>query len=366
MEFEVLIAGGGPSGSYLAHLLSKKGISVALFEEKEKPDKHLRCSGIVSRSCFEKFSLPREAVLREERRAFFISPSGIKIELSREEPEAFILRRDVLDEHFFNLAKSSGAFIFPNTKVMGIGQNQGVEFITSQGVFKGKVGVIATGFLSSLKSFYGGYSDFIMAVQAEARVFSQDIEIYFRKGVIFGWLIPLGRKGLVGLLSRRDVKREMRRFVSMLRSSGKIGDVGEYHVWGVPLRSRGIVFGDVILVGDSASQVKPTTGGGIYWGLVGASLASRAVEERIFKGKSLSSYRHMWRSLMGFESDFLYFVRKFFEGLDDDSMDLLFRIGGEALKRAVSSSFSFDFHSRIFLGAIKLLLPSLLRLKNHP
>jgi len=47
MTYDVIIAGGGPSGSYLGYILSKAGLKIAILE-KEKFPRDKPCGGGIS------------------------------------------------------------------------------------------------------------------------------------------------------------------------------------------------------------------------------------------------------------------------------------------------------------------------------
>ncbi len=110
------------------------------------------------------------------------------------------------------------------------------------------------------------------------------------------------------------------------------------------------------MVGDAAVQVKPTTGGGIYYGLLCADIATdhlhRALGDDDLSSKSLAGYEREWKKKLERELKICYYARKFYEHLSDKQIDRIFDIiksSGidEALLKA--DDLSFDWHGEVIL-----------------
>jgi flavin-dependent dehydrogenase len=111
-------------------------------------------------------------------------------------------------------------------------------------------------------------------------------------------------------------------------------------------------------VGDAAGQVKPTTGGGIYYGLLCADIAvdvlDRAMAGGDLSARALSEYEKRWKKLLARELRIGRWARRGFERLSDRRMERMFRMVQDS--RATDSllnapDFSFDWHSRLILRA---------------
>jgi len=165
-------------------------------------------------------------------------------------------------------------------------------------------------------------------------------------------------KALVGLLSRRNPGLYLKKLMSSLLAEGKIASAEPepcYRV--VPLKPLSRTYGRrLVVVGDAAGQVKPTTGGGIYYGLLCADIAannlSRALGDDDLSAKSLSSYEREWKNKLGRELKIGYRARKFYERLNDRQIDRVFDIIksrgiGEALLK--SDDLTFDWHGEVIL-----------------
>ena len=104
--------------------------------------------------------------------------------------------------------------------------------------------------------------------------------------------------------------------------------------------------------------MKPTTGGGIYYGLIGADIAAgildKALNENDLSEKSLSRYEKAWRRKLGGELRTGYQARKLFERMNEAQIDRLFKVikrGGIDEELLKAPEISFDWHS----GLIKTL-----------
>jgi len=231
--------------------------------------------------------------------------------------------------------------------------------------FEARVVVIATGFGSRLVGGLGlgKIGDFIMGAQAEVETIGVDeVEVYFGQEVapdFFAWLVPTSPlKALVGLLSRRSPGLYLRKLISSLLAQGKIvSDEAELSDRGISLKPLARTYGRrLVVVGDAAGQVKPTTGGGIYYGLLCANIAAnnlhRALDDDDLSARNLASYEREWKKKLGRELKIGYWARKFYEHLSDRQVDKVFDIiksNGidEALLK--TDDLSFDWHGEVIL-----------------
>jgi flavin-dependent dehydrogenase len=120
----------------------------------------------------------------------------------------------------------------------------------------------------------------------------------------------------------------------------------------------------MVLVGDAAGQVKPTTGGGIYYGLLCAEVAADVLHQAIsvndFSAQVLSEYDRRWRRLLSRELQIGRWARWLFERLNDRQIDRLFdMVQRQGFSEALlnSADFSFDWHSRLILRGLRHLGP---------
>ena len=81
----------------------------------------------------------------------------------------------------------------------------------------------------------------------------------------------------------------------------------------------------VVVLGDAAGLVKPTTGGGIYYSLLSAALASEtlegALEQDDLSAAALADYQVRWRKRLGSELRWQLLLRRIAQRLTDEDID---------------------------------------------
>ena len=163
-------------------------------------------------------------------------------------------------------------------------------------------------------------------------------------------------------MSRRDPVIYVRKWLDSLMAQGKVASSGvELRCGGIPLKPLPRTCGERLLViGDAAGQVKPTSGGGIYYGLLSADIAAgtlhQALEDDDLSAKRLARFERGWRKKLGRELKMGYWTRKLFERLSDRQIDRIFEIiraNGidEALLKA--EELSFDWHSKTVMSLLR-------------
>ncbi len=368
--YDVIVIGGGPVGSYVAYKLAGMGHDVVVLEQKEKLGGRVCCTGIISQECVNSFAIDDSVVLRRLSSAKLFSPSGRLLRLWRQETQACIIDRAVFDTAVASWAQGKGAQYALNSPVGDIELgDDGVRVeATRQGEesnFEARAVVIATGFGSRLVGGLGlgKIGDFVMGTQAEVKTIGVDeIEFYFGQEIapgFFAWLVPTSPpRALVGLLSRRSPGRYLKKLISSLLAQGKIvSDEAELSHRGISLKPLARTYSRrLVVVGDAAGQVKPTTGGGIYYGLLCADIAAnslhRALDDDDLSSRNLASYEREWKKKLGRELKIGYWARKFYEHLSDRQVDRVFDIiKSKGLDDALlkTDDLSFDWHGEVIL-----------------
>ncbi len=373
--YDVAVVGGGPVGSQVAYKLAGMGYGVVVVEQKERLDEPVCCTGIISQECVSSFAIDENVILRRANSARIFSPSGKLLSLCRQEPQACIVDRAAFNVALASRAQGKGVEYVLNSPVRSIevgndgvrieavGEGGGLDF------FEARVVVIAAGFVPGLveRLGLGKFGDFVMGAQAKVEAIEvNEVEVYLGQEVapaFFAWLVPTSPQiALVGLLSRNSPGVYLRKLLSSLLAQGKIASVeAELSYGGIPLKPLARTYGErLIVVGTAAGQVKPTTGGGIYYGLLCADIAAnnlhQALKSDALSAKNLANYEREWKRKLGQELKVGYWARKFYERLGDRQIDRIFDIIkskgiAEALLKA--DDLSFDWHGRVVLKLIK-------------
>lgn len=376
--YDVTVIGAGPAGCRAAYNLAQLGYSVALLEKQNQAGNKLSCTGIIGRECVELFDIDRSCVIREARSAKLFAPSGDFIRVEKDETQAYIVDRIAFDRSLAQKAIDAGVHLLLNCKASDlIASDNGIAItIERQGEkqsLESKAAIIANGFGSNFSSKLkmGQIKNVITGAQVEVETNGIDeVEVYFSQKLapgFFAWLAPIGEsRARVGLFSTENVSAHLRDLLSMLQSQGKIFDnQASVAIGGIPLKPLSKTYSDRLLVaGDAAGQVKPTTGGGIYYGLLCADFASETLHQAFmqndFSAKKLSIYQKLWKDKLGRELRIDYFARRLYNRLSDKRINAIFEVARDNNiheKMLNSSSMSFDWHGEMILDGMKHLGP---------
>src|SRR5438105_2841288 len=118
IEFDVVIVGAGPAGSFVAEQLARAGIRVGLFDGRP-PGEPKACGGGVTSKALKAWPHLLEAVGRTIDELDMYSPSGKHLHLKLDEPFA-VYSRITFDTFLRDRAREAGAKIFAE-KVSGRG-----------------------------------------------------------------------------------------------------------------------------------------------------------------------------------------------------------------------------------------------------
>lgn len=371
--YDVIITGAGPAGSLAAHRLASLGHKIAVVEEHEEVGEAISCTGLVGKECFDVFGLPAGIILNQASAARFFAPSGWSLLLQKQTTQAYMVDRAALDRALAERAQQAGAEYILASPVRDMGQVDG--FLRLELEHRGRAlsletraAILACGPTCPLpqKLGLGEIGDRVTGAQVEvATRDGQELELYFGQKLapgFFAWLVPTS-PGLAwaGLLSRRRPDFYLNEFLSRLQREGKIASPQGPTTYGVvPLLPRPRTYGQgVLVVGDAAGQVKPTTAGGIYFGLLSAEMAAQTLHHALEAGdlspRRLAAYERGWKKKLAQELQVGYWARKIFERLGDRQIEEVMRfihLSGFDQALLERDGLSFDWHSRSILQAL--------------
>ena len=372
--YDAIVAGAGPAGNIAALRLAQAGHRVLVVDWRQNLGDKL-CTGIIGRECVERFPPDESHIYASARSATVVSPSGKAHRVENGKPQAYIVDRVAYVTSFASKAQEQGAEYRLGERVVEIDPaDAGVTVTTSsesgETTYNAKTIVVSSGFASPLVRMVGladeAGGDHMIGAQAEVTAEGiDDTQVFLGDGVApgsFGWLVPLSdSRALAGVVSRQKLNGHMDHFVSGLREQGKVGSVTKEPArWGIPIRPIAKTYDNRVLVaGDAAGFVKPTTGGGIYYALLSGEVAAQTIEGAVrsndFSGQRMSAYESSWKALFGSEIRTGYYARRLYEVLGDDQIErLLDRFLAPAVQEEFLSSpdFSFDWHSATILKAV--------------
>lgn len=372
---DVVVVGGGPAGCCVAGLLARSGLDVLVVEEHSVIGEPVDCSGVLGTEAFEALNLPPSLVFGTIRTLTLVSPSGIKVNFSPLAPLAVVVDRAAFDRAIAQRAGQEGVQFRTGARVVDleVSGSGAMIHINEQGgtrKVEARVVILAGGPRYTLqeKLAMGRPATFLRTAQIEVRSDGfKDTRVHFGADLApgsFAWVVPFTRNGVgyarIGVSSKQVAAPLLQRFLSRLKELECIEHLtASIRSWVIPLTPIPRTYAErVLAVGDAAGQTKPTTGGGLFYGLLGARAAAETVVEAF--GKSdfgagvLQRYELRWRQRLGREIKIGGFFRRLFEHLTDPEIDDLFSIvGSDGILPSVASKARFDWHRDVILLALR-------------
>lgn len=329
---DTVVIGAGPVGCFAG---MHSGAEVILEEHSGIGEK--ACGGLFSKKGIGSLGVySKKYVLNEVRAAKFFSPKA-GFEVRSRETKAYVVDRQKFDTHIAGLAEKSGCELRFNSKVKKLEKTNGnYEIVLESGErLKPKNIILACGannFLLSQLGLAYPAKGMISTAQYEFHNGTKDdfVELHFSREFapnFFAWKIPAGETIRVGVGVRDGSFPAVKYLGLFLKKQGIRASPVKKSSALIPLYhccSR-IRANNVMLVGDAAGQVKPTTGGGIVTGMNAARIAG----EVISKNLPLSSYEKGCRGALARDFQLGLLIRKVSDRFSDRDFDRVFRVLGE-------------------------------------
>ena len=354
-------------------MLAGQGHDVVVLEEHASVGTPVHCTGLLGLDAFEEFHLPQSIILGQAGSARFWGAAGQSVGIHSDRVQAAVIDRVQLDAWLAERAVAAGADIRPGWRAEAIQVGPDRVIVTGrsgEGVVEARVCVLACGANYRFHRELGlGMPDvFLQSAQLETPFPEMpEVEVRFGRDVApggFAWLVPFKRGAdphvRIGLMSEsRSAERFAVFFASLCqRMSLAIDPLPAPRLKMLPLGPVPKTYADrVVAVGDAAGLVKPTTGGGIYYGLLSGLIASEILGDALTRDRlgesSLRRYETRWRRRLGPEIRVGLAFRRIAARLSDESIDALIELARDnGVVPLLQERASFNWHRK---AAIALL-----------
>ena len=343
-DYDVAIVGGGPIGSTLAYKIAKEGYKVAILDKKKEIGIPLQCAGIVSKKLMDVNEIPDNLILNSVKGAYLHS-SNNTLKVEKNHTEAFIIDRIAYDKFLAERAVNNGVKFFNQYKVTYIDSDNGIIRCQNNMEVSAKIIVGADGsksFVSSLineKFNYFNASQYLVEINTSSRdnmIITNAVkfvDLFAISKILPGflWCIPTSDSSFrVGLFSNNSYKDQKEILNSFLANDERFKEssiIEKYH-GKIPIfdKNKKIIKDRILLIGDAASQLKPTTGGGLIIGFDTTNLAKDAIIKSLDNDNInfLKDYEQNFKKKYAKELNYQIRVQKTLENLSDNDLDFMF------------------------------------------
>ena len=343
-DYDVIVVGAGPGGSWAAKAAAENGAKVLMLEKDREVGSPVRCGEAIGaaglRVVCKPEPLPR-GIANEISGAVLVAPNGREVALEFPSETGYILDRKVFDFELSLRAAAKGVEIRTKAYVAellrnGTNGDGAVTGVRVQQLGKNydvtaKIVIGADGIESRVGRFAGlrtftklkDMESCMQVTLANIKIDPRYIYLFFGQEVAPGgylWIFPKSETvanvgiGISGDFARyKSAQRYLQEFID--RRFPKAAAV--YTVVGgvtcAPTLTK-IVANGLMLVGDAAHQINPMTGGGIVTAMLAGKIAGRVAAEALARGdvssKNLETYPQEWQEAQGKNHERMYKIKQ--------------------------------------------------------
>ncbi len=358
-----------------ARTLAARGHSVSVVEEHPAIGYPVHCTGLIGIEAFEELALPRDPIRGIVRSARFHAPDGSSITIESDHISAAVIDRGEFDAALAAQATAAGTTVRRGAKVTRISAGaDGLDILLEAPggsvVVRTHACVLACGASYRLNRSLGLGVPASLVQTAQVEVpFPEEphLDVYVGREVApdgFGWVVPFRRGdrtwARIGLMCNRRARAHFEAFVDRIwRDHGLAGSKPSPYLKALPLAPIASTYADrVLAVGDAAGIVKPTTGGGIYYGLLSGALAGEVLANALSRGRldasALREYEERWKTRIGPDIRAGLAFRKLAARLNDRSMNALVELARvDGLVPLLKDVGNFNWHRRAVIELLR-------------
>lgn len=301
--YDVVVVGGGPAGATAAHELALAGLDVVLLDRagRIKP-----CGGAVPPQLLEDFDVPRELLVNQVDTARILSPRGRHVDIPVGNGFVGMVDREHFDEWLRCRAAEAGAQRMVGSfetldrdkdgtarvRFRAGGSRSGPKESIRTRMVVGADGALSGVARQALPDaaakarYVFAYHEVIASPGSQTESFGpRRCDVYYEGTLspdFYAWVFPHGDTTSVGTGSARK-GFSLRDSVGDLRMRTGLDRAETLREEGAPIPLKPLPRWDngkdVILAGDAAGVVAPSSGEGIFYAMTGGRLAAQAVEQ---------------------------------------------------------------------------------------
>ena len=304
MQYDVVVVGAGPSGATAAEDLARSGHKVAFIdrEGRIKP-----CGGAIPPRLIADFFIPDDQIVAKVNTARMISPTGRQVDIPIENGYVGMVDREHFDAFLRQRAQDAGAHRYAGTFTKITRDADGTHVVYRDKIsgndmrLTTKLVIGADGARSNVARaeikdgdkipYVIAYHEIIEAPAANATYDPLRCDVVYDGRIspdFYGWVFPHGAQASVGMgsmLKSVDVKQA----TADLRAVSGLTDCKTIRREGAPIPLKPLDCWDngrdVVLAGDAAGVVAPSSGEGIYYAMVGGRVAATAAAACLASGR---------------------------------------------------------------------------------
>jgi geranylgeranyl reductase len=309
MSYDVFVIGGGPSGATAAEDLARAGHRVALLDRagRIKP-----CGGAIPPRLIADFGIPDHMLVARITTARMISPTGRHVDIAIENGFVGMVDREDFDEYLRDRAamhgakRLTGSFLRierdgSGTHVIWRDKATGEERRSSTRLVIGADGARSGVARAEVPGgdripYVIAYHEIIEApdqgAASAADYDPQRCDVIYDGRIspdFYGWVFPHGARASVGMGTEKD-DVNLKQATADLRDMAGLGGCQTLRREGAPIPLRPLDRWDngldLVLAGDAAGVVAPSSGEGIYYAMAGGRAAATAAQACLRSGRA--------------------------------------------------------------------------------
>lgn len=305
MKYDVVVVGGGPSGATAAEDLARTGHKVALIDRagRIKP-----CGGAIPPRAIRDFNIPEDQLVAKITTARMISPTGRRVDIPIENGYVGMVDREHFDEFLRCRAAEEGAERLTGTylrierdretgtNVIYRDKASGEERRLNTHLVIGADGARSNVARTEIKGgdripYVIAYHEIVEAPGPRGEYNPDRCDVIYDGRIspdFYGWVFPHGKSASIGMGSMvKDV--DLKKATADLRKASGLEDCTTIRREGAPIPLKPLDKWDngrdVVLAGDAAGVVAPSSGEGIFYAMLGGRVAATAAAAKLQTGR---------------------------------------------------------------------------------